>query len=178
MTPTPKQQEILRAAAAFATVARYQGTLPRRQALLFAKDDLSCLEESGLLERVTLSASCGKSVAGWRLTDAGRQALPGTVPADEQTLLPEYLRILNDVYHYSRITSFRGMMPAELGRQFDKDDLDDLFNHGYLLRIKVKTAGKAKGWVVSTKGMDALRQAGGFDPASGRGTTAAPASTH
>ena len=34
----PRQQDILKAAAAFATVERYQGTLPRRQALLYAKD--------------------------------------------------------------------------------------------------------------------------------------------
>ena len=159
MKPTSRQVEILRAAAAFASVARYHGTLPRRQALHYAKDDLAGLEDAGFLERVKLSFPCGKDVAGWRLTAAGRQAL--SVPEAEAglELEPEHLRILNDVYHSSRLSAHRGMMPKELARQFDGDDLDDLFTHGYLLRIRIKSAGKAKGWIVSSKGLSALRRA-------------------
>lgn len=158
MKPTPKQLEILRAARAFAVVDRYQGTLPKRQALLFSKDDLRALEESACLERVKLSYPCGRSMAGWRLTAVGRQCLPEPDLAGEPELLPEHLRILNDVYHFSRLSGFHGMMPKELARQFDKDDLEDLFSHGYLLRIRIKNAGKGKGWVVSNKGLTALRQ--------------------
>jgi hypothetical protein len=159
MEPSAKQVEILRAAAAFATVARYHGTLPRRQALHYAKDDLAGLEDAGFLERVKLSFPCGKDVAGWRLTGAGRRALPGRDPAEGLELEPEHLRILNDVYHSSRLSAHRGMMPKALAKQFDGDDLDDLFTHGYLLRIRIKSAGKAKGWIVSSKGMAALRRA-------------------
>lgn len=162
MKISPRQQDILKAAAAFATVERYQGTLPRRQALLYAKDDLRVLDDAGLLECVKLSYPCGRSMAGWRLTEAGRSALPEPEAADEPELLPEHLRILNDVYHYSRLSAFRGMMPQDLARrQFDKDDLEDLFSHGYLLRIRIKTDGKAKGWVVSNKGLHALRRSQG-----------------
>lgn len=158
MNPSPTQLEILRSAAAFATVSRYQGALPKRQALLYDKEELCALEREGLLERIELSYPCGRSMAGWRLTTAGRDCLPEGDTAGEGELFPEHLRILNDVYHYSRLTGFHGMMPKDLARQFDKDDLEDLFNHGYLLRIAVKSDGKAKGWVVSAKGVRALRR--------------------
>ena len=171
----PRQQDILKAAAAFATVERYQGTLPRRQALLYAKDDLRALDDAGLLECIKLSYPCGRSMAGWRLTEAGRLALPEPEAADEPELLPEHLRILNDVYHYSRLSAFRGMMPQDLARrQFDKDDLEDLFTHGYLLRIRIKTDGKAKGWVVSNKGLCALRRSQGKAEPAPRAAEAAP----
>ena len=138
---------------------RYQGTLPKRQALLYAKEDLAALEDAGFLERVKLSYPCGRSVGGWRLTQAGRLALP--VPdggPQEEELAPEHLRVLSDVYHYSRLSRYSGMMPKELGRDYDADDLRDLFLHGYLLRISLKGAVKAKGWVVSNKGLAALRR--------------------
>lgn len=160
MKPTPKQFDILRAAAAFATVERYQGTLPKRQALFFAKDDLHALEDAGLLEKVKLSYPCGKSVAGWRLTPAGRALMPQPGPETVGELEAEHLRILGDIYHYSRISSFRGMMPKDLAKEaFDGDDLRDLFTHGYLLRIRIKGVVKVKGWVVSDKGLSALRAA-------------------
>ncbi|EFL49608.1 conserved hypothetical protein [Solidesulfovibrio fructosivorans JJ]] len=160
MKPTPKQFEILRAVAAFAPVERYQGTLPKRQALFFAKDDLGALEDGGLLEKVKLSYPCGKSMAGWRLTPAGRAFLPEIEPEECGELAAEHLCILSDVYHYSRISSFHGMMPKDLAKgAFDGDDLRDLFTHGYLLRIRVKGQAKAKGWVVSNKGLAALRAA-------------------
>jgi len=161
MKPSSKQLDILRATAAFATVERYQGTLPKRQALLFSKGDLAELEDAGFLERVKLSFPCGKTMAGWRLTAAGREMLTGQGSMEDRELAPEHLRILNDVYHYSRITSHRGMMPKELAKQFDADDMRDLFTHGYLLHIRVKSAGKSKGWVVSQKGLAALRLAAG-----------------
>lgn len=156
MKTSPRQQEILRAAGAFATVERYQGSLPKRQALVFPKDDLHFLEDAGLLERIKLSYPCGRTLAGWRLTPAGTYVLPDTAPDAEPELAPEHLRILNDVYHYSRISGFHGMMPKELARQYDKDDVEDLFAHGFLLRIRIKDAGK--GWVVSSKGVAALRR--------------------
>lgn len=166
MQPTPVQYDILRAAAAFATVERYQGTLPKRQAVLFAKDDLEALEDAALLERVKLSYPCGKSVAGWRLTPAGKALLPECEDEEFGELMAEHLRILNDVYHYSRISSFRGMMPKALAKDsFDADDVRDLFSHGYLLRIRIKGAGKTKGWVVSGKGLAALRAAAAEPPA-------------
>lgn len=157
MPPTAAEIDILRAAAAFSTVQRYSGTMPKRQALHYDKTRLAGLEDAGFLERVKLSFSCGKNLEGWRLTGPGRRALAGD---DAQAaLLPEHLRILSDVYHYSRLSQNRGMMPKELARNFDADDLDDLFLHGYLLRIDLKGAIKAKGWLVSNKGLAALRQA-------------------
>lgn len=157
MQPSPPQLEILRAAAAFAAVERYQGTMPQRQALLFSKADLAALENADFLERVKLSFACGKSVAGWRLTPIGRLALHAE--DETQLLAPEHLSLLSDVYHYSRLSRNRGMMPKALAKKFDADDMRDLFEHGYLLRIRLDGDAKAKGWVVSNKGLAALRRA-------------------
>jgi len=177
MNATSTQIDILRAAAAFAAVERYQGTLPKRQAMLYGKEDLAALEDAGFLERVKLSFPCGRSVAGWRLTQAGRLALPAPGAAADEPLAPEHLRILSDVYHYSRLSRNPGMMPKELGRDYDADDLRDLFLHGYLLRISLKGAVKAKGWVVSNKGLAALRQAVTAAPGALAGTPAGPPPT-
>ena len=159
MQPTTAQCDILRAAAAFSAVERYSGTMPKRQALHFDKTQLAALEDAGFLERVKLSFPCGKDVEGWRLTPPGRLIL--AVNPAEDTLEPEHLRILSDVYHYSRLSHNRGMMPKELAKTFDADDVRDLFVHGYLLRITLKGSVKAKGWVVSNKGLAALRRTSG-----------------
>ncbi|HWQ08512.1 MAG TPA: hypothetical protein VN436_05380, partial [Holophaga sp.] len=116
MHPSPTQLDILRAAAAFATIERYQGTLPRRQAMVYAREDLDALEEAGLLERVKLSYPCGKSLDGWRLTQDGRFALPGADPGQDAPLEPEHLRILSDVYHASRLSQNQGMMPKAMAK--------------------------------------------------------------
>ena len=168
MQPTAAQIDILRAAAAFSSVQRYNGTLPKRQALHYDQTQLAVLEDAGFLERVKLSFPCGKDVEGWRLTGPGRLALAGDADAP---LEPEHLRILSDVYHYSRLSQNRGMMPKELAKIFDADDLRDLFVHGYLLRISLTGSIKAKGWVVSNKGLAALRQAAGGDAAPARAKT-------
>ena len=157
MQPTTAQIDILRAAAAFASVRRYNGTMPKRQALHYDKTLLAGLEDAGFLDRVKLSFACGKDMEGWRLTDPGRRTLAGA--EDQAPLLPEHLRILSDVYHYSRLSQNRGLMPKELAKDFDADDLRDLFLHGYLLRIRLKGRVTAKGWVVSEKGLAALRLA-------------------
>ena len=47
MQPTTAQISILRAAAAFSTVQRYNGTLPKRQALHYDKTQLAVLEDAG-----------------------------------------------------------------------------------------------------------------------------------
>lgn len=159
MQPTTAQISILRAAAAFSTVQRYNGTLPKRQALHYDKTQLAVLEDAGFLERVKLSFPCGAAIEGWRLTEPGRHLLADG--AADPALEPEHLRLLSDVYHYSRLSQNRGMMPKELEKAFDADDLRDLFEHGYLLRIKLKGRVTAKGWVVSDKGLTALRRAAG-----------------
>ena len=47
-------------------------------------------------------------------------------------------------------------MPRKLAKDYDADDLRDLFEHGYLLRIRIKGKVTAKGWLVSRKGLRAL----------------------
>ncbi|MGD9610755.1 MAG: hypothetical protein AB7U59_15225 [Desulfovibrionaceae bacterium] len=159
MRPSPRQQNILRAAAAFDTVRRYHGILPKHLAIVYPPEELSALEAAGLLERVKIGFACGRNEKGWRLTEAGRRLLPETAPDETSALAPEHLRLLRDFYHYARISRHRGMMPKKLAKDYDADDLRDLFEHGYLLRIRVKGKVTAKGWLVSRKGLRALGQA-------------------
>jgi len=156
MRPSPRQQNILRATAAFDTVRRYHGILPKHLAILYDPEDLSALEAAGLLERVKIGFACGRDEKGWRLTEAGRRLLPETAPGEPSVLAPEHLRLLRDFYHYAHISRHRGMMPRKLAKDYDADDLRDLFEHGYLLRIRIKGKVTAKGWLVSRKGLRAL----------------------
>ena len=107
MHTTAAHIDILRAAAAFSSIERYNGTMPKRQALHYDKTRLAELEDAGFLERVKLSFPCGKDVEGWRITAGGRFALAGEDAAS--ALEPEHLRILSDVYHYSKLSKNRGM---------------------------------------------------------------------
>jgi hypothetical protein len=128
-------------------------------AIVYPPEERSALEAAGLLERVKIGFACGRNEKGWRLTEAGRRLLPETAPDETSALAPEHLRLLRDFYHYARISRHRGMMPKKLAKDYDADDLRDLFEHGYLLRIRVKGKVTAKGWLVSRKGLRALGQA-------------------
>jgi hypothetical protein len=53
-------------------------------------------------------------------------------------------------------------MPEKKARFYDPDDVADLFARGYLLRVRIKwgEGRKAKGYIVSSKGLRALRETG------------------
>lgn len=164
MDLTTSCADIIRAVSEFASLDRYQGALPRKHALLYDENDLKALIDAGLLERMKFTFSCGRRSEGFRLTAAGREALAGLPEAlpDEGGLDPEHIDIMNDIYHFSKITRNKGVMPKDTARRYQRDDLDDLFSRGYILRVKVKAFprdGKAvKGFVLSSKGLRILRE--------------------
>ncbi len=174
MEITPSQGDIIKAAAAFSSLDRYQGALPKKHALIYDEDDLAVLINDGLLETMRFTFSCGRQSEGLRLTALGREALAG-LPQDEpedalddglDELAPEHIDIMNDIYHFSKITKNKGVMPKELSRRYVAEDLDDLFSRGYILRVKVKVKSKAdaksakpvKGYVLSSKGLRIIRE--------------------
>ncbi len=66
------------------------------------------------------------------------------------------------MFHLSKTVRYRGMMPEKKARFYDADDVEDLFARGYLLRVRAKwgEGKKAKGLMVSSKGLRVLREAG------------------
>jgi hypothetical protein len=164
MDLTASCADIIRAVSEFAALDRYQGALPRKHALLYDENDLKALTDAGILEKMKFTFSCGRRSEGFRLTSAGREALAGlpeTSP-DEAGLAPEHIDIMNDIYHFSKITKNKGVMPKDLARRYQRDDLEDLFSRGYILRVKVKgfpREGKSiKGFVLSSKGLRVIRE--------------------
>ncbi len=155
---------IIRAISQFAALDRYQGALPRKHALLYEENDLKALIDAGLVERMKFTFSCGRNSEGFRLTAAGREALAGLpdTASDEGGLAPEHIDIMNDIYHFSKISRNKGVMPKDMARRYQREDLDDLFSRGYVLRVKVKAFpkdGKAvKGFVLSSKGLRIIRE--------------------
>ncbi|MFZ5813323.1 MAG: hypothetical protein ACOY4F_14895 [Thermodesulfobacteriota bacterium] len=164
MELTTAQRGIVRAAAEFLNVERYQGAMPRRHTFLYDEKDVKELVRNDYLEWIKLTFSCGKGLKGLRLTDAGRRALEKPVDprSGPEDLEPEHLDILNDVFHLSKTVRYRGMMPEKKARFYSADDVEDLFARGYLLRVRVKwgEGKKAKGYMVSAKGLRVLREAG------------------
>jgi len=158
------QHGIVKAVAEFSAVERYQGAMPRRHTFLYDERDIKELVHADFLEWIKLTFSCGKGLKGLRLTDAGRRMLSGgRVPgADSTGLEPEHLDVLGDTYHLSKTSRYRGIMPEKKARFYDPDDVADLFARGYLLRVRIKwgEGRKAKGYIVSTKGLRALRETG------------------
>jgi hypothetical protein len=159
------QRGIVKAVAEFSAVERYQGSMPRRHTFLYDERDIKELVRSDYLEWIKLTFSCGKGLKGLRLTDAGRRALAMDGipdPDGAEGLEPEHLDILSDAFHLARTTRYRGIMPDKKVRFYDPEDVADLFARGYLLRVRIKwgEGKKAKGYVVSTKGLRVLRTQG------------------
>jgi len=176
MEITPSQEDIIKAVAAFSSLDRYQGALPKKHALIYDENELNALMEEGLIEKMRFTFSCGRQSEGLRLTALGREALAGLpqeVPEDAMDegaseLAPEHIDIMNDIYHFSKITRNKGVMPRELSRRYLNEDLEDLFSRGYILRVKVKVKSKddakdartIKGYVLSAKGLRIVREHG------------------
>jgi hypothetical protein len=159
------QRGIVKAVAEFTAVERYQGSMPRRHTFLYDERDIKELVRRDYLEWIKLTFSCGKGLKGLRLTEAGRRALAMdgiSAQGGTEMLEPEHVDILNDAYHLARTTRYRGLMPDKKARSYDPDDVADLFARGYLLRVRIKwgEGEKAKGYVISAKGLRVLRAKG------------------
>lgn len=158
MILSPTQWALMRVTAAFGAVARHYGVLPKRLAKLYAASDLKTLEEAGLLERVKIRQADGEESKGWRLSEAGQRLLPRCAGQAEAELDWVHRRLLEDFHHYACLSRHRGIVPEKVAREYDAGMVEDLFAWGYLLRVRVAGEVKAKGWVVSRKGLIALRQ--------------------
>jgi len=165
MPPSDRQKAILNAVAQFSSMARYQGVMPRKHAVVYKDADVDGLVDEGLLEWVQFTYGCGKELKGLRMTPAGERAADRYVepePGNGSELAYEHLLILQDVFHFSHMPLFRRMMPEKKAKSYVPSDFEDLLNRGYILKIKLKIKGERtlKGFVISSKGERALAGAG------------------
>jgi len=144
--------------------------MPSKHVHNYKDKDVEFLVKHGLLEWTTLLSSCGAEIKGLRLAEAGREVVygDGGIPMrDLQDDVPMPLvAILVDIHCFERIRRYHGLMPKKKTACYPATDMDDLYQHGYILRMKVKTGGakKREGYVLSAKGRSLLRSLGLIEP--------------
>lgn len=170
-------KEILQDIASFSTIERYRGMMPMKLAMCFDELRIAELVEAGLIERIQISYACGQEATLLKLTDAGEVLLMDLAEGDAEALArlrrraekvvthrecahlsQEQWQILSDVYHYTNIPRFGGLMPQEEVGIYDQRSVNELFAQGFVIRIKAELGSgvKRKGLILSDKGLTCL----------------------
>ncbi len=177
----------LRDVAAFGRIKRYHGMLPAKLAMFLEESKLKDLLQAGYIERLHVSFSCGSETKLLKLTDKGEELVArlraegtledtsppvtaGTTPPNQseageehrpalEPLTREQLIILNDIYHFSKITRFGGIMPLDKLKEYAAADINTLYGRGFIIRVKaeVGAGAKRKGYILSDKGAEHLK---------------------
>jgi predicted transcriptional regulator len=181
MALTPKHLQILKDVDRFSRIQRYHGLLPEKHALFYDRDLLAELIAQCLVEEGTIIAKCGNRLKGYRLTDSARKTLAEmgvnlddsgllqkvelALGVDQDELAEADLRILRDIWYGSKISKNNGLMPKEELTATDKERLKTLYEHGYVLYLKVKglSVKHKKGYILSELGKRLLRELGAID---------------
>jgi len=163
MNLTERDLQILKNVRFFTKMHRYGGMLPGKYLLLYENDDLEKLIAHDYLERAVLSTPSNTVYPGLRLGAAGRKLIneeeTPVIQDGTQEIPIELVDIMEDVYHFSHIGRYRGLMPEKKAREYEPSDLEDLLNHGYVYRVKIRWAEgkKIEGYVISTKAHHLLK---------------------
>ncbi len=165
---------ILKDVAAFSKIKRYRGMLPTRLVMYQDQIKIDELLEAGFIERLNVSMPCGSEHTLLKLTDAGSEAVKvldrpdADSPAKQElvsqepeacrvleNLNEEQMDILNDVFHYSKIKRFGGMMHYDELSIYDVKNVNILFARGFVIRVKADLGSgkKRKGLILSEKGL-------------------------
>jgi len=165
---------ILRDLSLFSKVKRYQGMLPAKLAVFYEDEKVRDLIEQGIVERYNISFPCGSHTAMLRLTEQGKQtvaSLPQSEAAEHdaatdgpaESLSPEHAAALADIYHFSKIQRYGGMMPESELNNYDLKTINQLYALGFVARVSVDTGTKKKrkGLIVSEKALRYLTATAG-----------------
>ncbi|MBF0482025.1 MAG: hypothetical protein HQK81_09780 [Desulfovibrionaceae bacterium] len=161
---------ILRTVGDFERIERYGRLMPSKHVHNYKDKDVARLVKDGLLEWTALLSSCGSELKGVRLTEAGREFLYGDggipLPESAEDMPMALVATLVDIHCFGRIRLYHGMMPKKKAARYPESDMDDLYHHGYILRMKVKTnaSKKREGYILSAKGRSLLRSLGLIEP--------------
>ena len=180
--------QVLKEIQSFATVKRYHGMMPEKQAVLYEREVLEYLQANDLVEEGVIFSKCGLSTRGYRVSDHARALLREyglDLESDgwetisrfgfisQEGLEPEHLDILRDMDRITRVKVFGGLVPKHVMDEFDKRRVKTLYEGGYIFYIKIKGADVkyTKGYILSEKGGYLVRHLGlegAFSPAPAR----------
>ncbi len=179
--------DILKDIAGFARVERYRGMMPSKLALCYDGSDVDALVDADLVERMRMTYACGLENTFFKLTDAGMQLLEELARQEQELtqqekdagvvrlpqtnnevvffdecleLNEEQRQILADIWHFSNIRRFCGMMPASELEEYPPREVNTLFARGFIVQVKAElgSSGKHKGLILSSKGLRCVRQ--------------------
>ncbi len=170
--------KILQDIIVFSSVERYRGMLPSKLALCHDQRKIDELVAADLVERMEMSYPCGQESTLLKLTETGQIVMenlahngahivkPRPKHERQETELPLECRslsalqwkILEDVFHFSKISRFGGIMPNTETENYPPKELNQLFAQGYIIRVKAEigTGEKRKGYILSDKGLRCL----------------------
>lgn len=189
--------QALKEIQSFASVKRYHGMMPEKQAMLYESEVIEYLKVNNLVEEGVIFSKCGTSTRGYRVADQARALLKEyglDLEADgwetinrfgfisEEGLEPGHMDILRDMDRITRVKVFGGLVPKHVMDEFDKRRVKTLYEGGYIFYIKIKGADVkyTKGYILSEKGTYLVRHLGpgeALGPARPRAGQACPAST-
>lgn len=170
--------EILQDIIVFSSVERYRGMLPSKLALCHDQRKIDELVAADLVERMEMSYPCGQESTMLKLTETGQIVMDNlaregahivqprprqerhevAIPSECQGLSDQQWQILQDIFHYSKISRFGGIMPNDETENYPPRELNQLFALGFIIRVKAEigTGEKRKGYILSDKGLRCL----------------------
>ena len=171
MTPDQGHIQIMRDIASFTKIERYRGMMPDKLALYYDPGRISELLDQGYVERISVSFSCGSEQDLFKLTKEGKDFLDSLSqappPAQDTPEEPEItvedmdeeeITLLNDMYHFSKIRKYNGIMPTSEMDSYDKTRINRLFARGYIMRVKaVSGSEQRQGYILSDRGLRILQ---------------------
>lgn len=158
----------------FTKVRRYRGMFPTKLAMFHDQNVIDELLEEGFIERIFIDLPCGSESKLLKLTEAGMDYLdtlcslppdpavavsadcePESAEPDPEALTKDQKVLLSDIYHFSNIRRFGGMMPREELENYNLRDVNTLYVRGYIIRIKAESGSgkKRRGMMLSDKGL-------------------------
>lgn len=173
--------KVLKDISAFSGIKRYRGMLPAKLAVFHNPDKVEELVDEECVERIVISLACGSERVMLKLTERGHELLEELLPIYEEDakegeqeasdagpdaepppateLTRAQCILLSDVYHYSKIHSFGGLMPADVLEAYDPKDTSSLSGNGYLIHVKAEMGKgrKRKGVILSDKALRLLQ---------------------
>ncbi|QJT10446.1 hypothetical protein [Oceanidesulfovibrio marinus] len=182
--------KILKDINAFSGIKRYRGMLPAKLAIFHDAGKVEELVDEECVERIVITFACGSERVMLKLTERGHDLLEELLPVYEEaakeadlgevcsegedsqvvevkrtptsSLSKTQCILLSDVYHYSKIHSYGGLMPSDILETYSPKDISSLSGNGYLIHVKAEVGKgkKRKGVILSDK---ALRLLQGFN---------------
>ncbi len=170
--------QLLKHVKSYSKIQRYHGLLPKRETFLYDPELIGELLDAGLIDEGCICVACGNNLEGYRISrkaekefdrlgmavrDQDWETFCGINVEVNEILDKVHIRALIDIFHFSRISLFRGIAPKRLLQEaFTEDILNVLLDVGYINKISLKgpTISYESGFVLADRASRMLKQAG------------------